>query len=186
MKKELWKIALRYFILILVALPGFGYIYWLLSPITTYPVGFLLNLIYSNVQMSPGLILIGKVALIEIIGACLAGSAYYFLLILNLTVPNIAYKKRIAMLGFSFGLFLIINILRIFILSIMFVSDSAIFDITHKLFWYLGSTLFIILIWFLEVKIFKIKEIPFFSDLKRLYSQSLFKKKKSVIKRKKS
>jgi len=177
MKKEMWKMIIRYLILVLVAIPGFGYIYYLLSPITTYPVGFLLSLIYS-VQIAPGMIMVGNLALIEIIGACIAGSAFYFLLILNLSIPNIGWKKRLTMIVFSFVIFLIINILRIFILSIMFVSGSAFFDITHKIFWYLGSTLFVILIWFLEVKVFNIKEIPFYSDLKILYLKSLLKKKK--------
>jgi len=177
MKKELWKMIIRYLILVLVAIPGFGYIYYLLSPITTYPVGFLLSLIYS-VQISSGAIMIGNLALIEIIGACVAGSAYYFLLILNLSIPNVGWKKRLGMVGFSFGIFLIINILRIFLLSIMFVSGSAFFDITHKIFWYLGSTLFVILIWFLEVKVFNLKQIPFLTDLKILYKKSIFKRKK--------
>ena len=35
--------------------------------------------------------------------------------------------------------------------------------------WYLGSTLFVIGIWFIEVKLFKIKEIPIYSDIKFLY-----------------
>jgi len=185
MKKELWGIIIRYLILVAVAIPGFGYLYYIFSPITTYPVGFLLSLIY-NIQMSSGTILIGNLALIEIIGACIAGSAYYFIFILNLSVPNVKIKKRIEMIIFSFAVFLIINILRIFILSIMFVSGSAFFDITHKVFWYLGSTLFVILIWFLEVKIFKIKEIPFYSDLRTLYLGSLLRKfKKNKKKNKK-
>lgn len=167
---------IRYLILVLVAIPGFGYIYYLLSPITTYPVGFLLSLIY-NVHIAPGTILIGDLALIEIIGACIAGSAYYFLLILNLSVPNVGWKKRLNMIVFSFVIFLIINVLRIFVLSIMFVSGSAFFDVTHKIFWYLGSTLFVILIWFLEVKVFKIEGIPFYTDLMSLYKKSLFTKK---------
>ena len=175
MKKNIWGIIIRYLILVIVAIPGFGYLYWLFSPLTTYPVGFLLSLIY-NVQMSSGTILIGNLALIEIIGACIAGSAYYFIFILNLSVPNVNWKKRTWMVVFSFAVFLIINILRIFLLSIMFVSGSTFFDITHKVFWYLGSTLFVILIWFLEVKLFKIKDIPFYSDIKTLYHGSSLEK----------
>ncbi|MFH1358734.1 MAG: pacearchaeosortase [archaeon] len=177
MKRELWNIIIRYLVLVLVAIPGFGYIYFLLSPLTVYPVAFLLNFIYA-IQISGNTILLNKIALIEIIGACVAGSAYYFLLILNLAVPKVGWKKRLYMLLFAFGIFLIINILRIFILSIVYMSGSAFFDITHKIFWYLGSTLFILIIWFIEVKIFKIKQIPFYSDLKTLYERSLFKKKR--------
>ena len=183
MKKDLWKILIRYLILVLVAIPGFGYIYWLLSPLTVYPVAFLLNFLY-NMQLMGNTILLNKIVLIEIIGACIAGSAYYFLLILNLSVPKTGWKKRIYMLLFAFGTFLIINILRIFILSVIYMSGSSLFDITHKVFWYLGSTLFVIMIWFIEVKIFKIKQIPFYSDIKTLYDKSIFRNRRSKSKKK--
>ena len=168
-----WNLIIRYLILILVAIPGFGYFYYIFLPLTLYPVYFFLGLFYS-ITLSGNVISLGNMP-VEIVGACVAGSAYYFLLILNLAVPNIKWKKRLGMVIFSFAIFLLINILRIFFLSIMFFSESPSFDIAHKLFWYLGSTLFVILIWFLEVKLFKIKEIPFYSDIKSLYNKSLFK-----------
>ena len=80
------------------------------------------------------------------------------------------------MIALSFILFLIINILRIFFLSLLFISGSSWFDFTHELFWYLVSIVFVVGIWFTEVKLFKIKEIPFYSDLKLLYKKSLLKK----------
>lgn len=61
----------------------------------------------------------------------------------------------------------------------MYVEGSTFFDFTHKIFWFLGSTLFVVIIWFLEVKIFKIKDIPIYTDLKFLYKDSLLKNKKS-------
>ena len=140
---------IRYLILVIVAIPGFIYLYYIFSPLTLYPVYFLLNLIYSCTSLSGNIITLKGMFLIEIIGACIAGSAYYFLLILNLSIPNIKWKKRLVMVGFAFGTFLIINILRIFLLSIMYVSESSFFDVTHKVFWYLGSTLFVVLIWFI-------------------------------------
>jgi hypothetical protein len=42
------------------------------------------------------------------------------------------------------------------------------FDISHKLSWYIGSIILVVGIWFLEVKKFNIKEIPFYSDLKAM------------------
>jgi len=61
-------------------------------------------------------------------------------------------------------------------LSIMYVNGSSFFDFTHKIFWYAGSTIFVIAIWFLEVKIFKIKGIPIYDDLKFLYKKSSINK----------
>ena len=59
----------------------------------------------------------------------------------------------------------------------IFISGSSLFDITHKLFWYFGSIIFVVGIWFIEVKYFKLKEIPFYSDIKLLYENSFLKKK---------
>ena len=59
-----------------------------------------------------------------------------------------------------------LNILRIFFLSILTINNSQFFDFAHKLFWYLLSTIFVIGIWFLTIKIFKIKSIPGYTDIK--------------------
>jgi len=166
--KNIFYIFLRYLVLILIALPGFDIFYFIFSPITVYPIYFLLSLVYE-VFLQGTTILIGTIP-IEIIGACIAGSAYYLLLILNLSIPNVKIEKRILMIIFSCGIFYILNLLRIFLLSIMYVNNSSLFDFSHKLFWYLGSTIFVIGIWFLEIKVFKIKEVPFYSDLKYLYN----------------
>ena len=163
------EIFARYIILVLVALPNLYLFYFVFTPLTLYPVYFLLGLFY-NVSLDGVVISMGDFS-IELLGACIAGSAYYLLLILNLSTPKIKFQKRIKMLSIAFISFLVVNILRIFLLSIMFVSGSAWFDLTHKLFWYVGSMVFVVAIWFLEVKYFKIKEIPVYSDLKFLFSR---------------
>jgi exosortase/archaeosortase family protein len=112
---------------------------------------------------------------IEIIEACVAGSAYYLMLILNLSIPNIKIKKRLLLLLFSFSLFFVVNIIRIIVSSSILVSGATWFDFAHRLFWYVGSIVFVVGIWFLSVKLFKIKEIPFYTDIKYLFS--LAKKK---------
>ena len=58
----------------------------------------------------------------------------------------------------------------------VFFLGFSFFDITHKVFWYFISTIFVVGIWFIEIKIFKIKEIPFYSDLNLLY-KNIFNKK---------
>jgi exosortase/archaeosortase family protein len=172
--KKIKGIFIRYLLLILIALPGFDLFYYIFSPITIYPLQFILSLFY-NVLVQGNTIFANGYP-IEIIGACVAGSAYYFLLILNLTTEGINAKKRVFMIGLSFAIFYVINLLRIVILSIMYVNGSSFFDFTHKIFWYAGSTIFVIAIWFLEVKIFKIKGIPIYDDLKFLYKKSSINK----------
>jgi exosortase/archaeosortase family protein len=168
--RQFLDIVTRYFILIFLALPGFAIFYFVFAPLTIYPTYFLLSLFF-DVSLMGNIIFINKIP-IELIGACIAGSAYYLLSILNLSTPKIKLQKRVKMIFLSFGIFLIINILRIFLMSVLFMSGSSFFDITHRLFWYIGSIVFVVGIWFSEVKLFKIKEIPFYSDIKFLYKQS--------------
>ena len=161
------NIFLRYSLLILIALPNLYLFYLIFTPLTVYPVYFFLNLFFEAV-LNGTTILINGVSL-EIVNSCIAGSAYYLLFILNISTPNIKLNKRIKMILLSFVIFLILNLLRIIILSFIALSDSSLFDITHKISWYLLSVLFVVGIWFAVVKFFKIKQIPFYSDFKLIY-----------------
>lgn len=170
--KVVYDIFFRYFLIILVAIPNLFIFYYIFTPLTVYPVYFLLSLFFEtslvgNIINIPGYS-------IEIIKACVAGSAYYLLLILNLSTPKIKLNERILIIFFTFSILLALNILRIFILSLLL--DSTYFDITHQLFWYLVSSIFVIGIWFTSVKYFNIKKIPIYSDLKLLFNQSIFRK----------
>jgi len=167
----------RYLILIAVAIPGLWLFYKIFTPVTVWPVYWLLNLLYETFLFSDIVLLIDWIFPIELIPACIAGSAYYLLLVLNLATPKIKPKIRVYAVLFSFVAFLVINILRIFILSIMAYTGSSFFDAAHQFLWYSVSTLFVVGIWFAEVKLFKIKEIPFYSDLKFLFRMSHFRKK---------
>jgi len=168
-------ILVRYLILIVIGILNVQIFYFLFTLLTIYPVYFLLN-IFFDVTISSNLLIVKNFP-IEIVGACVAGSAYYLLLILNLSTPRINLVKRIFSLIFSFTLLLLINILRIFFLSLLLVSGSAFFDITHQLIWILGSIIFVISVWFLTVKIFRINSIPFYSDIKFLLHHSKEHKK---------
>ncbi len=173
--KKFFDIFIRYIILILIALPNLWLFYFIFTPLTVYPIYFLLNLFFDT-SLFGNIIILNKKLAIELIRACIAGAAYYFLLVLNLSIPKIKITKRIKMIIFAFLSLLIINILRIFLLGLVAYSGNSFFDLTHELFWYLMSVVFVVGIWFAEVKIFKIKEIPFYSDLKFLYKKSFSRK----------
>ncbi len=167
-REFIYSIFARYFILIITALPNFWIFYFIFTPLTVYPVYFILDLLF-NASISGNTIFIGDyLSPIQIIDACIAGSAYYLLLIFNLSVPNIKFYKRIKMICFAFVSFLIVNIMRIVLLSAIFILKPNLFDISHKLSWYVGSIVLVVAIWFIEVKKFKIKEIPFYSDIKSI------------------
>ena len=164
-KNKIIFILLRYLIALslMFSLP---IIYKIFTPLTILSTSKILGLFY-NIKVAGDLIIYNSYT-IQIIAACVAGSAYLLLLILNLTT-QIKLKKRLYSILFTFVLFFIINIFRIVILSALVFNDSPLFVITHKLFWYLLSTIFVVVIWFLTVKIFKIKGIPVYDDLKYLY-----------------
>lgn len=172
--KELFDLAIRYIILILFSFSGLWIFYFIFSPITIYVTAFLLKIFFQTSVMGDVIILKNHF-LIQMIGACVAGSAYYLLLILNLSIPKINLKKRITMILFAFISFLIINLLRIFILTMIFFYGISWFPLAHELSWYVGSVVIVVGIWFLEVKLFKIKQIPFYTDIKFLYKKSSLK-----------
>ncbi len=169
MKSRL-PILSRYLILLavlIVYILFLPFVYKILTPLTVYPVLILLKLFFSQVSLVQNTIIIDFQTVIEIIPACIAASAYLLLLILNLTTP-MAFKKRIYPLLFSFIILLVLNILRITLFSALAHQNFSLFDLTHKITWYFLSTLFVILIWFLTVKLFKIKYAPFYTDINYL------------------
>ena len=166
----------RYVILLIVGIFHQKIFYFIFTPLTIYPVYFILSLFFDTSMISN--IILVKGLPIEIIGPCIAGSAYYLLLMLNLSIPKMDFKKRTNVLLFSFVSLWGINLIRILSLTFIFLLGPSFFDVTHKLFWYLGSTILVVLVWFLCVKLFEIKEIPFYSDIKLLLKNSSGKKTK--------
>lgn len=166
------SILLRYIILVAVAVPNLWLFYKVFTPLTVYPVQGILSLFFDAPLISGNIIILNRLIPIEIIPSCVAGSAYYLLLMLNLFTPEIEIKKRFRMVISAFAVFLVVNIIRIVALSAMAYSNFTLFDITHKLFWYVMSTLFVVGIWFYQVKHFNIQKIPLYSDLKFLYNKS--------------
>lgn len=170
-KKQLKDIFVRYLILLLIGLPNLFLFYFLFGPLTIYPVYFILKILF-DVSLYGNILYFADYPSVQIINACIAGAAYYLLLILNLSTPKIKIEKRMKLIFYSFISLLALNISRILILTILFTSKFAFFDLTHKLFWYSLSIVFVVGIWFAQVKIYKIKEIPFYSDLKFIHRLS--------------
>jgi len=141
-------------------------IYKVFSPLTIYPSFYLIKLFFIQTTLINNTILINEFP-IQIISACIGASAYLLLLILNLSTP-MSIKKRIQTLAFSISTLLIINILRIFLLSILAYKTPLLFTTIHNITWLFLNTLFVVLIWFLTIKLFKIKAIPIYTDFKSL------------------
>ena len=165
--KKLW-LLFRYILLIIIGLPGPYLFYLIFTPLTIYPVYAILKLVYSSALLESNVLVINSHS-ISLIPACIAGAAYYLVLILNLATP-MNLRIRVKSLLFTFISFLFLNILRIVIFSALFLGGFELFDIAHKTVWYLGSTLLVVAIWFSAVYAFKIGTIPFYTDFKTLFS----------------
>lgn len=171
MDKVKWVLNLivRYLILLAIAiLLSFTFLFNdLFLKLTIYPVNFLISLFFSSTIMG-NQILFNSHA-IELIPACIGVSAYFLFLILNLST-SMNIKKRVYSLLFLFLSFLVINILRIFLLAVLFSNDFIYFSIIHESIWYFFNVIIVVGIWFLAVYLFKITQIPIYSDIKSILS----------------
>ena len=163
-------IVIRYSILILAALFNLWIFYTIFTPLTIYPV-YAITKLFFNVSLLGNAIIINNIIPIELIRACIAGSAYYLLFIFNMSIPNIKPKKRVEMILVSFSSLLVLNILRIVSLILVYMQKNSSFNLLHEIFWYAFGTLFVVGIWFAEVKIYNIDEIPIYSDIKYLFKK---------------
>ena len=163
-KQYLTKLSIRIAIAIIIAL-NLGIIYTIFSPITLSVVK--LTLFPFKPIFMDNLIII-KEQMLEFIPACTAASAYSLLAVLTL-LTNISFKKMIKVFITGALIILAFNILRIFILILILIySGNHLFETLHMFFWQVVSTLVVVLTWILLTKIYKIKEIPVYSDFKRI------------------
>lgn len=166
-KKSISGIFYRYTLLLVLAImfsfTDFPYI--ILLKLTIYPISFILNLFLKTIIIDD-YIFINNLS-IQLIPACIAVSAYLLLIILNLTTSMSAIK-RLKTLVFSLASLLIINIIRIIALIFLIINDYPNFEVIHKFLWYFLSIFFVLAIWFVTAYIFKITNIPIYSDIKKI------------------
>jgi len=165
-KKEVFGLFSRYILLVILGSFNLFLFYLVFTPLTVYPSFFILRVIYDATLVSSTTIFL-KGFYANIIPACIAGSAYYFLLIINLSTP-MKLKTRILSIFFLVFVFLFLNVLRIIFFASLIFKGFQYFDVAHSATWYFGSTILIILIWFANVKIFNIEKIPIYSDIKSI------------------
>jgi len=168
--RELFFILARYLALLLIAIFCLPLIYAIFTPLTIYPVFQISKLLYDSVFLFSSSLIIGG-RTINLIPACIAGSAYLLLLILNLTTP-LKPLQRAKSIAFLFISFLLFNIVRIFVFVLLFIGNFAYFNIAHKFAWYFSSIILVIFLWFANVYLFKITSIPFFTDAKALLREA--------------
>ncbi len=167
MKQEsLVSLCGRYILLLLLPLGNLWLFYTIFTPLTFWLVVLILGQFKELIVSSSIAAFVVDGVRVSLIPACIAGSAYYLLCILNLTTPMLL-RKRLQSLMFLLGCFYFLNVARIVIF--VFLIDSMYFDVAHTLVWYLGSTLVVVGVWFANTLIFTVKEIPVYTDFKRLW-----------------
>jgi hypothetical protein len=167
--KKIYELLLRYILILLVGFGNLFIFYKVFYPLTFWPVSFILSFIGDvNSFYSLGLIMFNTTA-VNIVNACVAGSAYYLLFILAMSTKDLRVVKRLKLITFCFATFLVFNIIRIIIMTL--ISGGAYFESVHMFFWYFISVIFVMLIWFYAVKLFKIVAIPVYSDIKFILKQ---------------
>ena len=165
--RYLYGLAFRLLLAILLSVNSLAIIYFIFTPLTVYPSFWLIKLFYP-IRIDGSLFYYSNY-IIVIVNACVAGAAYYLLAILNLTTKGLSIATRIKVFIFSAASLLTLNILRIVILVlILFGMGSHAFNQIHLSFWVFGSTIFVVGIWILTTKIFKIQEVPVYSDFKEV------------------
>jgi len=163
--KGVVDIVVRYVILLVLGM-FMNVFYVMFKPLTIYPVYYILGLFF-NASLSRRIISVEGINF-EIIDACVAGSAFLLLTALNLMAGKMGFGKRVYALFFSYISLLVLNILRIVLLAILAVNSSFVFSVVHMAFFYVISILFVFAVWIAEIRIFRIKEIPLYSDIKYL------------------
>lgn len=163
---KILSIVIRYILLLILGSFNLIIFYKIFTPLTIYPVYFLFSVFFPNSMLVGETIYFKTIALI-IAPSCIAGAAYFLLTILNFTTP-MNFLRRILSLAFSYIIFLIINIFRIFIFAIFFIWSFSIYNLTHFIFWYVVSTMIVFFSWYFTIKFFNIWKTPFYSDFKFL------------------
>ena len=170
--KKILSIFTRYIALLLLGTGNLYIFYKILTPLTIRTVSRILS-ISSPVTVTGNLIHFKEIV-IEMVPACIAGAAFFLLLLLILSTAEIKPGKRSLIIIISMLALFILNITRITTLA--GISDASYFGIAHWTSWHIISTLFVVGIWFSIVKIYKIKSIPIYSDL--IYLKNLIKPRK--------
>jgi len=162
--RRTFGLFIRYFSLLLAGAGNLYIFYKILTPVTIRATGAILSL-FAKTRIS-GSFIIFNGATIEISRACVAGAAFYLLFLLIFSTAEIKPLKRFLALAVASIAFLVLNISRIIFLAL--IANASYFPAVHWLFWNLISTVFVVGIWLLTIKLFKIESIPIYSDIKYL------------------
>jgi len=164
-KKNILHIFTRYIIVLVLGLGNLYIYYKLLTPITVGTVNLFLSISRETLVIG-NMIHFTNLTAIEIIPACVAGSAFYLLTILIFTSPGIKPCKRLKILVYSFLTLFILNVLRMVLLANITSLNS--FDAIHWILWNFVSVIMVVGIWVIMAFRYNVRTVPVYTDLKYL------------------
>jgi len=131
----------------------------------------------GSFSVSYAIRILGGEATVNIVKYCVTASAYYLLTLFCIITMGIALWKRVLMFIIGSALIFGMNIARIVVLIVVMLNNSEIFKAAHFALGFLLSVGYVILVWVLLSFLFKVKTVPFYSDIKFLTHEMLKKKK---------
>jgi len=164
----------RYLFILLFGIGGLFLVYKIVTPVTIF---LLEKSMFLFGSYSAGSVLYFTNFNVLLVPACFAGSAFFLLILLVFSTANISPKKRIFALLTSTVILLVLNYLRI--IFMILIANQVYFETVHWVFWNIMSVFFVVVIWFFTARMYNIKEIPVYSDLK--YLAGLSKKKNHKV-----
>jgi exosortase/archaeosortase family protein len=179
--KKVVGIFLRYFFILFLGAGNLYIFYKILTPLTVFSVSRAISL-FTKVIVAGNFIYLEDFS-VELIRACVAGSAFFLMFILVFSTADIKPKKRAFALLTSLVMLFLFNFLRIIFLIFIYSPSSNYFSAIHWILWNFVSVFFVVGIWFFVVKIYKIDSIPVYSDIKYLLSFSKKRKKSNRSKK---
>ena len=146
---------------------GYNLFYMILSPLTLHWSYFFFN-IFHPMSALLGNTIQTETASFEFIPACVATAAYILLAFLILLTKDISPGERLQMFVYGSLGILAFNIIRIELLLLTYFSLNASFDSIHLFVWKFMSTAFVVLLWLVLARVYNVKSIPVYSDVKHI------------------
>lgn len=175
--KKLIGLFARYLAVLLLGVGNLYLFYSVLTPLTVLSVSKTISL-FTNVIVNGNFIHLNSFS-VELVRGCVAGSAFFLMFILVFSTHDIKPAKRFYALVTASAMLFALNFLRLIFLILIYSPENIYFDAIHWTLWHLLSVFFVVGIWFSVVKIYQIKSVPIYSDIKFLLNFSSDKRKKS-------
>ncbi len=158
--------------LILALVIAFSYkvLYLIIAPMTFY-FSYLMLKPFYHPEILEGAMRVDS-TILNFVPACYALLAYLLLALLIVFTKDIGLVKGVKMFVLGSFIILVANLIRIFIIVFVLVEKGVnYFNTLHLVTWKIISTVFVVVLWILLCKEFKVKTIPVYSDLKALVSK---------------